>query len=208
MADLPSLTRRVRRFTLRHRRGLAAVCAATAVLFGLESLQPVDSDRVEVVVAARDLDAGGSLTPDDLTTARWPAELVPDGVIDPTGMRLTGGVRAGEPIVDRRVLDTGMADDLRDRGLQAMPVRIPDATAVSLLRPGSLVDLWATDPATGEVALVADAALVLSVPTAPTDSTGPTGLPGGLVVLGVPSADVGKVAAAAARLYVTFTFAG
>lgn len=86
--------------------------------------------------------------------------------------------------------------------LVSAPVRIADAAAVALLRPGDRVDVIAApDSATGEAGkprLVATAARVADVPrpggTGPGGGTGPDG--GALVVLSVPRATATALAGA------------
>lgn len=206
MSRVQSWWWRARRTVLRHRRLLAAGLTAAAVLAGLRVTHPMQPDTVEVLVAAHDLAAGSVASRTDLVTARWPADQVPDGVLDPTGLRLTAAVRAGEPIVDTRVLGPETMAGFAHTGRTSVPVRLPDVGVVALLRPGMQVDLWATDPGSGEVTRVADDALVVTVPDVP--EGGAAGLGGGLAVLAVSALEVPGVAAASARLYTSVTFVG
>jgi hypothetical protein len=71
---------------------------------------------------------------------------------------------------------------------------------------GDAIDLLAADPEGGPTQAVADAALVLALPRETEDSAA-DGLPGRLVVLGVPAADVPEVAQASVTRFLAFAYA-
>lgn len=199
-------TRALRRTVLVHRRGLAALLAAVAALVGLRVAADPPPRTVDVPVAARDLAAGATVTAADLATARLDPAVVPRGVVgDPTGVVLAGPLRAGEPVTDVRVVGASLA--AAHPGLTALPLRLPDAGVVGLLRAGDRVDLVATDPAAGVGSVLVTDALVLAVP-AVTDRSGGAGdgLTGRLVVLGVPPHQVAEVSAAAVTLFLSVAF--
>jgi Flp pilus assembly protein CpaB len=189
-----------------HRRPLAALLAAVAVLVGLRVAAAPPPRTVDVQVAARDLAAGATISPTDLTTARLDPALVPHGVVDdPTGATLAGPLRAGEPVTDVRVAGSSLA--AAHPGLTALPVRLPDAGVVGLLQAGDRVDVIATDPAAGSASVLVTDALVLAVPAATAASEGAGGgLTGRLVVLGVPPHLVPDTSAAAVTLFLTVAF--
>ncbi|MDQ0961216.1 hypothetical protein QFZ66_005094 [Streptomyces sp. B4I13] len=90
------------------------------------------------------------------------------------------------------------------------PVRIADAAAVRLLRPGDRVDVIAAEQTArgGTARVVARGALVTKVPeppAAPVGDLGPGSDAGALVVLSVPRSTAARLAgaSAAARLSVT-----
>lgn len=135
-----------------------------------------------VAVAVTDLPAGHLITESDVTIALWAPRTVPDGVLaDAPGRVLAAPVRRGEPFTDVRVLGAGL---LRGQppGTRAVTVRVADAAAAALARPGDRVDvLAAADLATGGLPLsgnasaevVLDGALVLAAPAgAPGDASG------------------------------------
>lgn len=62
------LLRQVRRTLTRHRRVLAAACAAGAVVTAVQAARPSPAPADPVVVAGRDLPAGWQLTAADLVT--------------------------------------------------------------------------------------------------------------------------------------------
>ena len=74
-----------------------------------------------------------------------------------------------------------------------------------LLQVGDVVDLVAADPQAGTAETVATDVVVLTIPAAD-EASGPTGLPGRLVVAGVADADVPAVADAVSRLLVTYVW--
>ena len=171
----------------------------------LHVVQPPPPATEDVLVAARDLPAGAVLEPDDVRTAAYAAGTAPDGLVaDPVGRALTGPVRRGEPVTATRVVEPGMLGQHPD--LVAVPVRIPDATTVALLRVGDRVDLVATDPAAGHAVRVASRALVLALPTEPETLSG--GTTGRLVLFGVSEQEVSDVGVAAVRDVVTPVWSG
>jgi Flp pilus assembly protein CpaB len=129
-----------------------------------------------VVVAARSLPAGHSLTRRDVTVQRWPAHLRPAAARgDPaalTGRRLAGPVDRGEPITSSRLLGSDLTAGLAP-GIVAAAVSLGDPHATDLVRPGDRVDLLAADrpadpltaapPTRPAVAVLAAGALVLAV---------------------------------------------
>lgn len=150
------------------RRSLAALCAGAAVL-GLVGVarSPERGRLVAVVVAARPLAVGEVATPDAVRTVLYPADLVPDDAAHQPaqvlGRPVTAALSAGEPVTTRRVRpDSVLAGQPMD--LVAFHVTIPDARAVSMVRPGDRIDL------VGPAGVVAHSAPVLSVdPVVTTD---------------------------------------
>lgn len=212
--DLPDrLTRtrrRGRRWLLRHRRGLAALLLGVATVATLRTVSPAPPDRAEVVVAAADLPAGSEVSADDVTTVRVPRDAVPDGAqeaADIVGRTLAGPLRRGEPVTDVGLVGDRMLAGYP--GKVAVPVRIPDAATVALLRSGDRIDLVATEPSTGGSDQVASGAQVIAVPPADSGTTAPgRGVSGRLVVLAVTPTEGRNIADAAARGYLTVMFSG
>jgi hypothetical protein len=87
-----------------------------------------------------------------------------------------------------------------------MPVRLPDAGMVGLLRVGDRIDLVATDPQGSGTEVVAAGVRVLALPRTPPDPGG-TALTGRLVVVGAAGAEVTAIADAAVRAFLSFTYA-
>ncbi|HET6937894.1 MAG TPA: SAF domain-containing protein [Nocardioides sp.] len=198
---LRAAARRVRRAVLRRRRLLAALCALVAVWAGLRATAAPAAPRVPVTVAAHDLGAGTVLRPGDLTTVGFAPGTVPSGHIrDPVGRRLAGPIRRGQPITDTALMGASLVRDRPD--LVALPVRLPDTAMADLLSTGDEVDLISADPQGGPTATVARDALVLALPPPPSDAAA-DGLPGRVVVLGVPEEDVTLVSSATVSRFLT-----
>lgn len=193
-----------RRAVLRRRRLLASALTAVAVAAGLHAVAAPPEPTTGVVVAARDLPAGAVLAPGDVTAVDLPPDAVPPDVVDdPLGRVLAGPVRAGELLTDVRLVGPDLVAGRAD--LVAAPVRLPDAAMADLLQVGDLIDLVAADPQRGTSEVVAAAVPVLALPRS-AQATGATGLPGSLVVVGLGEGDVGPIAAASVRSFVTFTW--
>jgi hypothetical protein len=131
--------------------------------------------------------------PDDLATS-------------PAGRTLAAPVRRGEPVTDVRLVGPGLADG--HPGLTAVPVRLPDAGMVGLLAAGDRIDLVAADPQGTGARVVAAGVPVLAVPGAGSEA-GNGGVTGRLIVVGAADgAEVTRIADAAVREFLTFTFRG
>lgn len=175
--------RAVRHRLLRQRRLVAALLVGAATLAGLRALAPPPPDTVSVLVARRDLPAGARLGAGDLARTSFPAELAPDDRADDVvGRVLAAPIGRGEPVTGVRLVGPALAE--AQAGQTVLPVRLPDAGMASLLRPGDVVDLYATDPGTGVARLIAAGVTVLATPYDVPE--GPAGGAGGaLVVVGV-----------------------
>jgi len=202
----------VRRAVLRHRRVVSAVLAAAAVLAALRAVAPPPPETVTVLAAARDLPSGTVVGADDLVPVELPPDAVPDGVAsaaEATGRTVAAPVRRGEPITDVRLVGEPLVAGYP--GSVAVPVRIPDAGAVDLIRVGDRIDLVATDP-TGSSggSIVADDVPVVALPQGVDESgLGGSGALGGrLVVVAADPGDAQEVATAAVRGYLSVTFSG
>jgi Flp pilus assembly protein CpaB len=192
------LRRVVRRTVLARRRPIAAVCAAAALVAGVQAASPAERPTVAVRVAARDLPSGTVLTGADLVVRHFPAGVAPAGSDGrAVGRTLAAPVRRGEPVTDVRLVSPTLVSAYPDR--VALPVRIADADAVALLRTGDHIDLVAADPRRATAAYVATDVPVLALP-APADQGDATagGLTGRLVVVAAAPADVDRIAGAAA----------
>jgi Flp pilus assembly protein CpaB len=197
----------LRRHLFLRRRWLAAALVAISVFAGLRTVAPPEPATVEVAVAAHDLPAGTVLADHHLTSAAFPADLVPAGVAErPVGRSLAAAVNAGEPVTDVRLV--GPALSRARPGEQAVPVRLPDAGMAALLRPGDTIDVFSTDPASGESRLLAGNVTVLALPAA-TEPAGPASgqASGALVVLSLAPDRIQTVTGASLAEFLTVTFA-
>lgn len=194
---------------LLHRRGLAGLAAAAAVLVGLQAAAPTPPPTTPVWTAARDLAGGHVLERDDLRRVAFAPGTAPEGRATPqdlVGRTLVAPLVRGAPLSNRSVLGDGLLAG--HPGLAAVPVRISDPEVVRLLRVGDRVDLLATDaddPA--EARVVAVHALVLTIPRGRFDQVSPD-LSGRIVVLGITPENVGRVVAAQVTSFLTAVLTG
>ena len=202
---LDTFLRDLRRAVAWRRRLLAAGLFAGAMALGLHVLSPPPPAGTEVLVAARDLPAGATLSGDDLRLAHRATAAVPAGALTraaaATGRQVASAVRRGEVLTDVRLVG---ASSLRgmDPGLVAAPVRIADADAAALLKPGDVVDVLAAgaptaDGSAGEARLVASSLRVLSVPRPDGGRLGADLGDGALLLLATSAPTAARLAAAA-----------
>jgi Flp pilus assembly protein CpaB len=193
----------LRRRILVHRRLLGALFAALAVWLVVQAASAPPPATESVWTAAHDLSSGTVLTRDDLERTGFTPGSVPDAAIGSVeavvGRTLATPLGSGEPITRAHL--AGSERLAGYPGRVAVAVRIPDADVVALLTPGQRVALVAADPQGGQPPeRVVDDAAVLAVPALDSDS-GPTTLPGRLVVLAVPREDADEVVAAGTTRY-------
>jgi hypothetical protein len=150
--------RDVRLLLARYRRPLAIGLALAGLWITIRSAAPPPPATIPMLTAAHDLPAGHTLTNDDLRTGAWPADRVPLGRLSlAAGRVLASPIRAGEPVTDARVLGPGLLTG-QPAGMVAVPIRLGDAAAGLIVRPGDRVDVlassaastlgsaWSTDP--------------------------------------------------------------
>jgi pilus assembly protein CpaB len=175
--------RALRRVVRRHRRLLGAVLLAWAAVLALAEVSPPPPPTRPVVVAAHDLPTGLALTVEDVQVMDVPeAVALPLALAEPqdvSGQVLAGPVLAGEPLTPARFQGPALLSG-QPRGVQALPVRVADAGAAEVLRPGDRIDVLAAlaDGRITAVRVVAANLPVLVAPTPQTDTDG--GLVGGL----------------------------
>lgn len=190
--------------------GIAFVVAiiSTGVFYGLFAGKLHSSTEVPgrpIVVAARDLDRGTVLQPGDLRV------LEVQGVIsgsfskteDAAGATLLTPVKANEPLLEERVTPRPTAAERAGgpvpKGMRAMTVHVTQSESLlSLLRPGSRVDLQAvTDKNGGELRTVLENVQVLAAGL--TDGNHPANV---TVLIRAQDADVVALADAESRMRV------
>ncbi|MGV0853574.1 SAF domain-containing protein [Mycolicibacterium phlei] len=173
--------------------------AALVLLAAAAALRPdPDDDRVDVVVAARDLTPGAVLTADDVRLATLAAAEVPDGAtaeVDAVvGTTLAGPVRRGETLTDVRLLSPRLADAAAGPNARIVPLSLAQSAVLDLIRPGDVVDVLAgPDDETGARVVATGAVVVLVSPA-------PTGIAAGadrVVLVALPAPAATDVAAAA-----------
>ncbi|GAA4366562.1 hypothetical protein GCM10023088_13460 [Actinomadura verrucosospora] len=196
----------------RLRRPLAALFAAAAAGLALPALRPGPPASVRVLGAARDLPGGTPLAPADLRPLDLPPSAVPAGALRAggAGRVLAGPMRRGEPLTDARVVGAGLLRGYGP-GTVAAPVRLADAGAARLVRPGDRVVIL-TVPSEGAPAngprprwpaarVVVSEVPVIAIP--PPDENGPE--EGALVVLATDRPQAVALAGAAGPLALTIT---
>jgi pilus assembly protein CpaB len=140
---------------------LALVIGLTAAVYAanMASRQTLASNKI--VVAAVDIELGGKITPQMLTTADWPSGSVPAGafkeVKDLQDRVIKVGIMRGEAIVERKLAPPGSQGGLSAviaEGKRAMTVRVNDVVGVAgFALPGNYVDVMVNaqqDKARGE----------------------------------------------------------
>ncbi|WP_370617998.1 SAF domain-containing protein [Mumia qirimensis] len=151
MADSPladlwtSLRRRLRT----HRRPVAALCAAGAVVATVHAAQPDPGPTQEVLVATTTLRSGSVVRPGDVEVTAVPVRVVPEGAIasidDTRGRIVAAPVPRGGLITRLSLVGPGLLEGYR-RGSALVSVRVADAAGVAAVRVGDSVDVVGTDP--------------------------------------------------------------
>lgn len=190
--------------------GIAFVVAiiSTGVFYGLFAGKLRSSTEIPghpIVVAARDLDRGTVLQPGDLRVAE--SEGAISGSFskteDAAGATLLTAVRTNEPLLEERVSpplsDAERAGGPVPKGMRAMTVHVTQSESLlSLLRPGSRVDLQAmTDKNGGELRTVLENVQVLAA--GQTDGNHPANV---TVLIRAQDADLVALADAGSRVRV------
>lgn len=140
---------------------LAVLIGLTAAVYAanMATTQTVASNKV--IVAAVDIELGGKITPQMLTTVDWPAGSMPAGafkdVKDVQDRVVMTGVMRGEAVLERKLAPPGSQGGLSAviaQGKRAMTVRVNDVVGVAgFALPGNYVDVMVNavqDKAKGE----------------------------------------------------------
>lgn len=133
---------------------LAAVAfgliAAVSISRYLANAAAYTKDLEEVVVARVEIPVGSKLIAEQLTTAKFPRNVTPEGTFSVIDINLLGRVvvtriSPREPITESRLAPIGSAGGLSSvipDGYRAMTVKVDDVVGVSgFLLPGTLVDV-------------------------------------------------------------------
>jgi pilus assembly protein CpaB len=136
-----------------------AILLGGAAVWGLLNMQGARTADAQatVVVAARPIELGQTLTPDMLRMQPWPAEALPQGAFtqlaDITGGEARVALRAiepNEPILASRVSGAGGRATLSAtiaEGHRAVAIRVNDVVGVGgFVLPGDFVDVLLTRP--------------------------------------------------------------
>jgi Flp pilus assembly protein CpaB len=183
--------------------------AALVVLAGVAALRPnPDGERAQVVVAARDLSPGATLTADDLRLEKRLTPTIPDGSqsdIDTiVGSTLAGPARRGEVLTDVRLLGRRLAESAAGPDARIVPVHPVDSALSDLVRPGDVVDIVAasetSSPSTAKVVATAAIVVLVSAKQKAQAATSER-----VVLVALPAAAANAVAGAALTQTVTLT---
>jgi Flp pilus assembly protein CpaB len=121
------------------------LCVAAGLT--VEQLTPAPAYTVSALAAARDLPAGKTLLPDDLTVLSVPRGLVPEGSYGSSdslqGKQLAVALRRGQLVSDSQLLGPGLLAGTQP-GSAAVPLRMADPASIQLLSPGQLVNVVMT----------------------------------------------------------------
>lgn len=198
--------RDLRRAAAWHRRLLTAGLLAASVAFAIQAVSPPPPRTESVLVAAKDLDGGTRLSPDDVRLKDFAPASLPDGAVRrpslAAGRTLDAPVRKGEILTDVRLFGSEFLDSYGN-GFVAAPVRIADAASVRLVQSGDIVDVLAAGPgangsATSAARLVAIATPVLTIPPVGDGPLGTTDVGAGALVVVVTSSETAARLASAA----------
>lgn len=178
-----------------HRRTVAAVLAAGAVLLFAAALRAPEPGRPVVVLAA-DLPAGHTLTHADITVVELPPVSVP---VDPLTAPLeVVGRSVAIALSAGTVLQPGMlsGDLTAADGRAIVPISVADDSLRTLLRAGDVVSLVAPGPEGLEV--LSTGARIVATPVqgegAGSRITLASGRPSEILLVDVPTAEAGIVA--------------
>jgi Flp pilus assembly protein CpaB len=178
------------------------------VLAAVAALRPdPDDERIDAVVAARDLSPGNALTADDVRLETLSAATAPDGVQSDIeavlGTTLTGPVRRGEALTDVRLLTPRLAEAAAGPLARIVPLSLDETAVLDLIRPGDVVDVLAAgSESDAQARIVATDAIVVLV------SGKPSGVGAGadrVVLVALPAHAANEVAAATLVQTVTLT---
>jgi pilus assembly protein CpaB len=123
--------------------------AAVSVSRYLSDAQANTRSMNTVVVAKVDIPVGTKIDAEQLTTAQFPSNAIPDGVFD-AAQKVAGrvavvNVAAREPVTDFKLAPEGSAGGLSaviPEGYRAMTVKVDDVIGVAgFLQPGTMVDV-------------------------------------------------------------------
>lgn len=131
----------------RNRRLAVALLLCVAAGIAVQQLTPASEQRVSIVVAARDLPTGSSLTESDFTSVGVPSDLAITGSVHSigtlVGRQLASPLRRGQIPTEASLLGPGLLTGA-PVGSAAVPLRMADPSSIQLLSPGQLVTVVIT----------------------------------------------------------------
>ena len=183
------------------------LCVAAGLT--VQQLTPAPAFTVSAFAAARDLPAGETLGPDDLTALSVPRGLVPAGSFgraeDLQGKQLAVALRKGQLLSDAQLLGPGLLAG-SPPGSAAVPLRMADPASIQLLSPGQLVNVVMTTGNGFDQPAAATQVLAAAVPVLWTSEHGngagewlATGDADGLLVVAADAGQAGRLAGASTQ---------
>jgi pilus assembly protein CpaB len=164
------------------RRLLALACLLLALLSAVHSRDAAAKASpvtVAVLVAARSLAVGTTLSAADVRIARWPASVRPATALqrpgDAIGHRLASPLVTGDAVSQQRLVGGDLAAGL-SAGTVAASIALANSAAANLIRAGDYVDLLSPpsqDGASTPAQILALGVLVLAVVPETPDSPQP-----------------------------------
>jgi pilus assembly protein CpaB len=132
--------------------GLVAAYSALRFLQQRPDVIAETTTTTMVVVAARDLELGRIIKPEDLQLIAWPGEAIPQGYLssieDVTERGLVVSVNANEPILAAKLADRGVGGGLPiiiPSGMRALSISVNEIVGVAgFVTPGTRVDVLLT----------------------------------------------------------------
>ncbi|WP_316670082.1 SAF domain-containing protein [uncultured Propionibacterium sp.] len=185
-----------------HRRGLAVIAAACALVLALAALSPRPAPTRTVVVSARDLAAGVVVGADDVTTAELPAEAVPAAALtDPA--RVIGQVLAvprpgGTTLIGEDIVGSALVSAAD--GLSLVPFRISDEGIAAILQVGDLISVVALSPE-GQTVPIVDRVRIAALPAPAASGAFNSSGAGGALIIAAAEADQAELLASASSSY-------
>ncbi|GAA2516860.1 SAF domain-containing protein [Rarobacter incanus] len=189
------LRRKLLAWWLYRTRPLAIVLVAVGVI---AALLPRPAPVGSIVVAARDISAGQSLTAADLEQVSVSGTLhagwgLTARIAEVAGRSAVRDIARGNAIASDMVGDDALAPYLAG-GRQAVPVAVAEPRVARSLRPGDRVDVLVPDAdADGGARILARSALVVPWPDA--TGGGASGAQSDAVLVGVEAAEAAAIAA-------------
>jgi len=141
------LRRRFGSWIARNRRLTVALLLCAAAGIAVQQLTPAAEQRVNVLVAARDLPGGTSLAASDFTAIPVSRDLAISTAFDDPGVlvgrQLAAPLGRGQIPTESSLLGPGLLTGAPP-GTAAVPLRMADPSSIQLLSPGQLVTVVLT----------------------------------------------------------------
>ncbi|MEL4358625.1 MULTISPECIES: SAF domain-containing protein [unclassified Luteococcus] len=153
-----------------HRRAVAALLAALAVMAGLSALSPPPEPGHAVLVTSADLPAGHRVTARDLQIRHYPEALLPRQVLtapdELVGRILAAPVTRGSPMTRAATVSVSLSPGA---GELLVPFRVADPSVLALVQVGDRVTVVSAG-SDGQVITLASRVRVAAVPSGDGDA--------------------------------------